>query len=161
MEDTLEEIKALTEKYQKRLAEKKNIIANMLEMVIDLEFCLNELFETYFMCKGTKATEFSEYLLEQEFFTFEQKIRLLQRIKLEQSEVCKFDKNTYLKLRKIQVIRNKLSHSRKSYDEVKECWEVNNIFFNEKFKKDIMKDYLYVLTTIVFATSDLKKSYQT
>ena len=150
---TMEEVEALTRNVKKILEEKKDITTFLLEAVIDLESCIDSLLERYFIREPDKRIEFKKFLLEKEFFTFGNKINLLQKLAFEKINPDNFNPNTYKKLRRIQEMRNKIAHSPKSYDKDKSCWKVKNgeqdILFDKRFQEDIMKEYLEVLSTLV------------
>jgi len=153
---TMKEVEDLTNKIARKIQEKKDIIAYLLETVIDLEYRIDMLLEVYFIKEPSKRAEFRKFLLEKEFFTFGNKINLLRKLNFKEKKYSGFNSDIYKKLDKIREIRNKIAHSPKHYDEDKKCWRIKDIFFDEKFKKEIERDYLDVLMVIVTATTDLK-----
>jgi hypothetical protein len=112
------------EEFRKKLTEASIRRGTIIEAALIIEGRLNQLFSQYF-CKDTLSGEFEEKILNREFFTFENKIRLLNRLSIypiitscfrhegKKNPTINFHNINQLKkgLAFIREIRNALAHS--------------------------------------------------
>lgn len=138
------------EELEKRLREaskRKEIAGTIIEYTINVEYYLSEVLKIYFVENPLKQAKFVDLVLSKEFFTFEEKRKVLKKLKFEDNGDYNFEEIVHSDLRYIQEIRNQLAHSLRKYDEKRGCFKIEyirdgkkkEIFLNEEFIKEFSK----------------------
>lgn len=92
-------------------AENAERVGIILIEAIEIEFLIEDVILRYYFSGEGKKTEFHEDILKKEFFSFEQKIKLLKKIR-----DCGED-GLIKEIRKVQAIRNTVAHNQGIFDE--------------------------------------------
>ena len=135
----------------------------MLNYAILTELLLADFIREYFFKEKIKATEFSNFILNKEFFTFEQKIQVFSKLlenygdlKLTDSHLKEFhvsenQKDLIKKIRYVQKIRNILAHNHPFTKESGEPYveyfsqnKTKELILNEAFDKEFFDNYFNV-----------------
>jgi hypothetical protein len=137
---------------------------------ISAEWYLSEIIKEYFIEDSLKKSEFEEYVLSKEFFNLEQKIQILQKLKLEAKKefeeiLDEEDSKKVIKnLRYIQKVRNKIAHRLREPDKENNCRKIiyledgkrKELFLNEKFRQEFDSVTKEVTTSLFLILSHIQ-----
>jgi len=135
--------------------------SRILNYAILTEIKLEEIIRDYFINNEDKKTIFEELILSKEFFTFEQKIRIFEKIIGEYTDLkievmfeveysLKDNKKELMKkIKYIQEVRNAIAHKHpfriKDTDDISIKYnfggKAKEIILSESFNKEFFKDY--------------------
>ena len=95
----------------------KRIRGDIISQALDVEFFLNEVIELFFMGDDNKRTDaFNECILQKEFFTFAEKLRVIKYLLKTYPEMFRLSSDEKKNLKVIQAVdrvmryRNKITH---------------------------------------------------
>lgn len=142
-----------------------NVRSRLLNYSILIEMRLEDFIRDYFIDNEGKKLKFSELIVRKEFFTFEQKIKVFEKI-LEglplrevysifnggEYDLIKNKKELLRKIRYIREIRNAIAHIHPFRNEGTEEIAIiytfdrkkKEIILNEKFGMDFFNEYMKV-----------------
>jgi hypothetical protein len=138
-----------------------NIRSRILNYAIITEILLADFIRGYFIKEKDKAIKFNDFILNKEFFTFEQKIRTFGKLLEEYGDlrltdsygkefhVSKERKDFIKNIKYIQKIRNIVAHNhpftkkdtRESYVEYTFKGKREELILNDAFDKKFFKHY--------------------
>ncbi len=154
-----------------------NIRSRVLNYAIIIEMELANFIRDYFIENDDKKIKFGEWILGKEFFTFEQKIQIFQKIIGENInlEIFVLGKGEYnlgqnkkglmRKIRYMQEIRNVIAHQHPFRDEgnneIAIKYNFNGkkkeIILNESFSNNFFKEYCEVSDILRYVSNELFK----
>ncbi len=96
----------------KKFKDRRAVIGSVIEKFLFVEMLLDTIISFYFTSSSPRDVgfEFDKDLLRKEL-SFEQKLRVLRRLKLEKKENLNFDKTVYKDLEWLEKKRNILVHN--------------------------------------------------
>ncbi|MEX0920005.1 MAG: hypothetical protein WDZ69_00290 [Candidatus Pacearchaeota archaeon] len=118
--------------------EEKIYPSYVLEKMLYIESILDVFLFSYFTynLKEKRKDEFESFILDK--MRFEDKIQLIEKLKLNDRNVTDFDSNFFQKIRWIQKIRNTVAHNQ-GYKKKKDVFYTYNI---QKEKISIDRDFM-------------------
>ncbi|MDO8528579.1 MAG: hypothetical protein Q7S06_01650 [Nanoarchaeota archaeon] len=142
-----------------------NVRSRILNYAIIIEMQLEDFIRDYFVKEDNKKLKFSELIVRKEFFTFEQKINVFEKILEEIKEIkviyytskgeydlIKNKKDFIKRIRYIREIRNAIAHIHPFRDEGTEdigiIYPFDNkkkeIILNDKFGMEFFNEYFKI-----------------
>ncbi len=151
--------------------------SRVLNYAIIIEMQLGDFIREYFINDEPKKIKFNELILNKEFFTFEQKIRIFGKIikEMKDLEIFVLGKGGYNlgdntkelmeRIRYIQEIRNAIAHEHpfrnKGTDEIsikyKFGGKIKEIILNESFGMEFFKGYSEIYDILRSLSKELFK----
>lgn len=150
-----------------------NLRSRILNYAILVELQLGDFIGKYFVKEKDKNAKFGELILNKEFFTFEQKIRIFKKLieedenlKIRHFSVVEYDlsnnkKEFIKKIEYIREIRNIVAHnhpftneSGEFYVEYKSGKKTKELILNELFDKKFFKIYMEVYDALFVLLKD-------
>ena len=140
-----------------------NIRSRILNYAIMTELLLVDFIREYFVKEKDKSSKFNDFILNKEFFTFEQKIQVFSKLLEDYRElkltdsygkefyIFKDKKELIKKIKYIQEIRNILAHnhpftkkSGKPYVEYTSHNKTKELILDGEFDKNFFRNYTNV-----------------